>query len=181
MPSSSASARACRAHACGHGGVRGSQRGRLPMPALRLAASAVGARRHVSAGCGMAREPWTVRALCARARQWPRAVVGARSGRDDPWHHHAPVLEHGRKAAGCAPAEREHLGRLRCSLEARQRRFRPIWARCSRRRRRATNNAARLLRVHRPGRRAHRNGRRGISFSHRGKTGRIPGINHPVG
>lgn len=38
-------------------------------------------------------------------------VAGTRRGRDDPWHHHAPVLEHDRKAAECAPAERKHLGR----------------------------------------------------------------------
>ena len=77
-----------------------------PMPALRLAACAVGARRHISAGYGMAREPRTLRALCARAQQWPFAAAGARCGRDDSRHHHAPVLEHDRKAAGCAPAER---------------------------------------------------------------------------
>ena len=44
------------------------------MPALRLAACAVGARRHVSAGYGLARGPRTIRALRARARR----------GRDDP-------------------------------------------------------------------------------------------------
>ena len=59
-----------------------------------------------------AREPRAMRALYERARQWPHAVVGARRGRDDPWHHHAPVLEHNRKAAECAPAKRKHLGRL---------------------------------------------------------------------
>ena len=101
-----------RAHARGHGGVRGPQRGCPPMPALRLAACAVGARRHVSAGRGMAREPRTIRTLRARARVWPRAAAGARRGRDDPRHHHTPVLEHGREAARCAPAERKHFGRL---------------------------------------------------------------------
>ena len=60
----------------------------------------------------MAREPRTIRALRARARSWPRAAAGAWRGRDDPRHHHAPVLEHGRKAAGCASVERKHLGRL---------------------------------------------------------------------
>ena len=60
----------------------------------------------------MAREPRTIRALRARARSWPCAAAGARRGRDDPWHHHTPVLEHDRKAARCAPAERKHLGRL---------------------------------------------------------------------
>ena len=89
-----------RAHARGHGGIRGSQRGRPPMPALRLAVCAVGARRHVSAGRGIARGPRAIRALRARARRWPRAFAGARRGRDDPRHHHAPVLEHGREAAG---------------------------------------------------------------------------------
>lgn len=59
-----------------------------------------------------AREPRAIRALCERARQWLRAVAGARRGRNDPWHHHAPVLEHDRKAAGCAPVERQHHGRL---------------------------------------------------------------------
>lgn len=54
------------------------------MPALRLAACAVGARRHVFAGHGMARESRTIRAFHARARSWPRAVAGARRGRDDP-------------------------------------------------------------------------------------------------
>lgn len=43
-----------RAYARRHGGVRGSQRGCTSMPTLRLAACAVGARRHVFAGCGMA-------------------------------------------------------------------------------------------------------------------------------
>lgn len=33
-------------------------------------------------------------------------------GEMTPRYHHAPVLEHDRKAAGCAPAERKHLGRL---------------------------------------------------------------------
>lgn len=59
-----------------------------------------------------AREPRATRALCARAQQRPRAVAGARRGRNDPWYHHAPVLEHDRKAAGCAPVERQHHGRL---------------------------------------------------------------------
>ena len=58
-----------RAHARRHVGVRDPQRGYPPMPALRLAACAVGARRHVSARRGVAREPRTVRALCARAQQ----------------------------------------------------------------------------------------------------------------
>ena len=103
-PTSSACSRAWR-------GSRSSAR-MSPMPALRLAACAVGARRHVSAGCGLAREPRTIRALRARAQRSPRAVAGARRGRDDPRHHHAPVLEHDREAAGCAPFERKHLGRL---------------------------------------------------------------------
>lgn len=55
-----------------------------PMPALRLAARAVGARRHVSAGRGVARGPRAIRALRARARRRPRAFAGARRGRDDP-------------------------------------------------------------------------------------------------
>ena len=38
-----------------------------------------------------ARQPRAIRALCERAWQWPRAVVGARRGRNDPWHHHTPV------------------------------------------------------------------------------------------
>ena len=33
-------------------------------------------------------------------------------GEMTPRHHHAPVLEHDREAAGCAPFERKHLGRL---------------------------------------------------------------------
>ena len=33
-------------------------------------------------------------------------------GEMTPGHHHAPVLEHDREAAGCAPFERKHLGRL---------------------------------------------------------------------
>ena len=81
------------------------------MPALWLAARAVGARRHVPAGRGVTRGPRAIRALRARARWRPRAFAGARRGRDDPRHHHAPVLEHGRKATGCAPFERKHLGR----------------------------------------------------------------------
>ena len=44
-------------------------------------------------------------------------------GEMTPRHHHAPVLEYDRKAAGCAPVERKHLraARHHCSLEARQR------------------------------------------------------------
>ena len=96
----------------GMAGIRDPQRGCPPMPALRLAACTVGARRHISAGRGVAREPRTIRALRARAQRLPRAVAGAWRGRDDPWHHHAPVLEHDLKAAGCAPVERKYLGRL---------------------------------------------------------------------
>lgn len=41
-------------------------------------------------------------ACCCWSSAWARC----------PRHHHAPVLEHDRKAAGCAPAKRKHLGRL---------------------------------------------------------------------